>query len=50
MNLMANYRLSPSWVTSVGMRYTLLPDAVKDSPMVNADHTRSFFASLSHVF
>ncbi len=50
VNLMAIYRLSPSWVTSGGMRYTVLPDAVKDSPMVNADHTRSFFISLSHVF
>jgi len=50
VNLMANYRLSPSWVTSAGTRYTILPDAVKDSPMVNADHTRSFFVSLSHVF
>lgn len=50
VNLMAVYRLSPSWITSGGMRYTILPDAVKDSPMVNADHTRSFFISLSHVF
>jgi outer membrane protein len=50
VNLMAIYRLSPSWITSGGMRYTILPDAVKDSPMVNADHTRSFFISLSHVF
>jgi outer membrane protein len=50
VNLMAIYHLSPSWVTSGGMRYTMLPDAVKDSPMVNAEHTRSFFVSLSHVF
>ncbi|HVI54654.1 MAG TPA: MipA/OmpV family protein [Luteibacter sp.] len=50
VNLMATYRLSPSWVTSGGMRYTILPDAVKDSPMVDTDHTRSFFVSLSHVF
>jgi len=50
VNLMAIYRLSPSWVASGGMRYTILPDAVTDSPMVSADHTRSFFVSLSHVF
>jgi outer membrane protein len=49
-NLMATYRLSTSWVTSVGVRYTVLADTVKDSPMVSADHTRSFFLSLSHVF
>ncbi|MDR6641085.1 outer membrane protein [Luteibacter sp. 1214] len=50
LGLAAMYRLSPSWITAAGMRYTVLPDAVNDSPMVGDDHTQSFFLSLSHVF
>lgn len=50
LDLAAAYRLSPRWNVAGGMRYTRLPDAIKDSPMVDADHTRSFFFAISHSF
>ncbi|WP_175481503.1 MipA/OmpV family protein [Rhodanobacter glycinis] len=34
----------------ISARYTRLPHAVADSPMVDADHAVSYFASLSYVF
>ncbi|MEY2150706.1 MipA/OmpV family protein [Rhodanobacter sp. 115] len=34
----------------ISARYTRLPHAVTDSPMVDADHAVSYFASLSYVF
>ncbi|MFK2857114.1 MipA/OmpV family protein [Dyella humi] len=50
MGIVATYKLSHSWLTTGGLRYTLLPNAVKDSPMVNADHTISYFIALSYIF
>jgi MipA family protein len=50
LGLVATYKLSHSWVTTGGLRYTLVPNAVKDSPMVDADHTISYFAALSYTF
>jgi MipA family protein len=44
------YKLSRSWITTGGVRYTRVPDAVKNSPMVDADHTTSYFAALSYTF
>jgi MipA family protein len=46
----ANYKLTQSWLTSAGIRYTRLPSAVKDSPMIDTDHTQSYFVSLSYIF
>lgn len=50
LGMSATYKLSRSWLTSAGVRYARLPDAVKDSPMVDADHTESYFISLSYIF
>ncbi|GFZ89884.1 membrane protein [Dyella caseinilytica] len=46
----AIFKLSQSWLTMAGIRYTVLPNAVKDSPMVDTDHTESYFVSLSYIF
>lgn len=48
--IIASYKLSRTWLAAGGARYTRLPHAVTDSPMVDADHTVSYFASLSYVF
>jgi MipA family protein len=48
--IVATYRLSRSWQASGGLRYTVLPNTIKNSPMVDADHTQSYFVSLSYVF
>jgi MipA family protein len=48
--IVATYRLSHSWQATGGIRYTLLPDAIKNSPMVDADHTQSYFIALSYIF
>ncbi|MGC1547461.1 MAG: MipA/OmpV family protein [Rhodanobacter sp.] len=48
--IVAAYKLSRSWLASGGIRYTVLPDAIKDSPMVEAGHTQSYFVSLSYIF
>lgn len=48
--IVATYKLSHSWQTTGGVRYALVPNAVKDSPMVDADHTISYFVALSHTF
>lgn len=50
LGINASYRLSHAWLTSAGMRYALLPSAVKDSPMVDANHTISYLLALSYVF
>ncbi len=50
LSIAATYRLTPAWVASAGMRYAQLPDAVKNSPMVDAAQTRSYFVSLSYSF
>jgi outer membrane protein len=50
LGINAIYRLSHAWVASAGIRYALLPNAVKDSPMVDASQTRSYFVSLSYAF
>jgi outer membrane protein len=50
IGMVATYKLSHSWVTTVGLRYALLPTAVKDSPMVNANHTISYSIALSYIF
>jgi MipA family protein len=50
LGIVANYKLSKSWAASGGLRYTHLPNAVKDSPMVDGDHTQSYFVSLSYIF
>lgn len=50
LDLSVAYRLSPRWNVAGGMRYTMLPDGIKHSPMVDADHTRSFFFAISHGF
>ena len=50
LGINAIYRLSHAWLASAGIRYALLPNAVKDSPMVDASNTRSYFLSLSYVF
>lgn len=46
----ATYRVSRSWQVTGGLRYTVLPSAIKDSPMVDASHTQSYFIALSHIF
>lgn len=46
----ATYRVSHSWQVTGGLRYTVLPDAIKNSPMVDAGHTQSYFIALSHIF
>ena len=50
LGMVATYKLAHSWLTTGGLRYTLLPNAVKDSPMVDADHTVSYFVALSYIF
>jgi outer membrane protein len=50
IGMVATYKLSHSWVTTAGLRYALLPNAVKDSPMVDTNHTISYFVSLSYIF
>jgi outer membrane protein len=50
LGIVASYKLSRSWLTSGGIRYTSLPTAVKNSPMVDAGHTESYFISLSYIF
>lgn len=50
LGIVATYKLSQSWLTSGGIRYTSLPSVVKNSPMVDASHTQSYFFSLSYIF
>jgi outer membrane protein len=50
LGMTATYRLFRSWQASGGVRFTLLPEAIKDSPMVDTDHTQSYFVSLSYIF
>lgn len=50
LGITANYKLSKAWVASAGLRYTQLPNAVKNSPMVDGKHTQSYFLSLSRIF
>lgn len=50
VGVVAAYQLSHSWLASAGARYTSLPTAITDSPMVATDHTASYFAALSYVF
>jgi outer membrane protein len=50
VGMVATFKLSRSWVATGGLRYSVLPDAVKDSPMVNTSHTVSYFVSLSYRF
>ena len=50
VGMIANYRFFHSWQASGGIRFTLLPDAIKDSPMVDTDHMESYFVSLSYIF
>lgn len=50
LGINAIYRLSHAWLASAGIRYALLPNAVKNSPMVDASQTSSYFLSLSYVF
>jgi outer membrane protein len=50
LDLSAVYRLSPRWSVTGGLRYTRLPDSVKDSPMTDADATRAYFLGVSHSF
>jgi outer membrane protein len=50
VGMIATYRLFHSWQASGGARFTLLPDAIKNSPMIDADHTESYFVSLSYTF
>ncbi|WP_430389953.1 MipA/OmpV family protein [Dyella sp. 20L07] len=44
------YKLTHSWMTTGGLRYTALPNAVKDSPMVDGNHAVSYFVALSYIF
>ncbi|MBT2118094.1 MipA/OmpV family protein [Dyella sp. LX-66] len=46
----ANYNISSRWIASGGLRYTRLPGAAKNSPMVDGSHTQSYFVSLSYAF
>ena len=46
----AGYQVSRSWLASAGLRYSVLPKAIKDSPMVNASHTQNYFFALSYTF
>jgi outer membrane protein len=50
LGVAATYKLSRSWITTGGVRYARVPNAVKDSPMVDADHTVSYFVALSYSF
>ncbi|TCV92705.1 outer membrane protein [Luteibacter rhizovicinus] len=50
LGMAAIYKLSHSWLATGGLRYTRLPTSVKDSPMVDADHTVSYFVALSYIF
>jgi outer membrane protein len=50
LGIAAGYQLSRSWVLSGGLRYTVLPKTIKDSPMVAAGHTQSYFFALSRLF
>ncbi|MGH8158088.1 MAG: MipA/OmpV family protein [Rhodanobacter sp.] len=47
--IVATYKLSRSWHAVGGIRYTALPDVIKDSPMADASHTQSYFLSLSYT-
>jgi len=50
LGMIATYKLFRSWQATGGTRFTLLPDAIKDSPMVDTGHTQSYFVSLSYIF
>ena len=50
LGIVATYKLSHSWVATGGIRYTSLPTAVKNSPMVDTGHTQSYFVSMSYIF
>lgn len=50
LGIAASYKLSQSWAAFAALRYTRLPNAVKDSPMVDASQTQSFLVALSHTF
>lgn len=50
VELNMNYMLTNSWNIYGGSRYTILPDAVKNSPMVEKDSLLSFWAGFSYTF
>lgn len=50
LGIVASYQVSRSWVASAGLRYSILPKAIKDSPMVDSNHTESYFFALNYLF
>ena len=45
-----NYMITENWNIYGGARYTLLPDAVKKSPMVDKDSVLSLWTGFTYVF
>ncbi|GLQ88589.1 MipA/OmpV family protein [Dyella flagellata] len=50
LGVVASYQVSGSWLANAGLRYSVLPKAVKDSPMVDSSHTQTYFFALSYLF
>lgn len=50
VELAVRYHVSPAWVTFVSARYEALPNAVKNSPMVNKDGVGVVSAGFSYSF
>lgn len=50
VGVVASYKFSASWTVNGGARYTALPNAVKDSPMVESTRAESYFVALSYTF
>lgn len=50
LGIVATYQLSHAWLMSAGLRYSVLPSSIKNSPMVDASHTQSYFFALSYIF
>lgn len=50
VDLSAVYRFTPKWTAIGGVRYSKLPDAIKNSPMVDADDSKSFFFAINRAF
>ena len=46
----ATLPLSRSWLLNAGWNYSVLPEAIKNSPMVDASHMQSYFIALSRLF
>ncbi|QNK01341.1 MipA/OmpV family protein [Dyella telluris] len=50
VGIVASYKFTSKWSVSGGARYTALPSAVQDSPMVNGKRAESYFVALGYTF